>query len=153
MPKQDMKYGKLSVRTIDTATGTITLVNKDNAITLSKNRNIEILPGIFIRTADNDTLRYYIYKNITQPGTYEIRGSVAGTSMDEQSPITWNPQNFAGFYYDIKKDLGTETLTTTLTVTQSQWRSALRRYLPDLLLRLKTTSTGGWEATRYWLPG
>ena len=28
---------------------------------------------------------------------------------------TWNPQNFAGFYYDIKDDIGTETLSTTLT--------------------------------------
>ena len=105
----DMKYGNLGVSTIDSSTGTITLDNKDNAIILSKNRNIEILPGIFIRTADNDTLRYYIYKNITEPGTYEIRGAVA------TSDFTWNPQNFAGFYYDIKRDLGTETLTTILT--------------------------------------
>ncbi|MHB8118105.1 MAG: S-layer protein domain-containing protein [Methanothrix sp.] len=116
----DMKYGKLRVSTID-STGTIILDNKDNAITLSKNRNIEILPGIFIRTADNDTLRYYIYKNITKPGTYEVRGSVAGTVNDQsnldpaENSFTWNPQNFAGFYYDIKKDLGTETLKTTLT--------------------------------------
>jgi S-layer protein (TIGR01567 family) len=107
--RPDMEYGRLSVSTIDSTTGIITLDNKDNAITLSKNKNIEILPGIFIRTADNDTLRYYIYKNITEPGIYEIRGSVA------TSDFTWNPQNFAGFYYDIKKDLGTETLTTSLT--------------------------------------
>jgi len=117
----DMRYGKLSVSTIDSTTGTITLDNKDNAITLSKNRNIEIFPGIFIRTAANDTLRYYLYKNITKPGTYEIRGSVAGTvdgasNLDPaENTFTWNPQNFAGFYYDIKKDLGTETLKTTLT--------------------------------------
>jgi S-layer protein (TIGR01567 family) len=107
--KPDMEYEKLVVSTIDTTTDTITLDNKDNAITLSRNKNIEILPGIFIRTADNDTLRYYIYKKVTEPGTYEIRGSVA------TGDFTWNPQNFAGFYYDIKKDLGTETLTTMLT--------------------------------------
>jgi S-layer protein (TIGR01567 family) len=107
--KEEMKYGRLSVSTIDPTTGTITLNNKDNAITLSRNRNIEIVPGIYIKTADNDSLRYYIYKNITEQGTYEIRGSVA------TSDFTWNPQNFAGFYYDIEKDLGTETLTTSLT--------------------------------------
>ena len=28
---------------------------------------------------------------------------------------TWNAQNFAGFYYDIDDDLGTETLITTIT--------------------------------------
>ncbi|MCX6641836.1 MAG: S-layer protein domain-containing protein [Candidatus Bathyarchaeota archaeon] len=107
--KPDMEYGKLRVSTIDATTGIITLDNKDNAITLSKNMNTEILPGIFIRTADNYTLRYYIYKNITTLGTYEIRGSVATDSY------SWNSQNFAGFYYDIKKDLGSETIRFDLS--------------------------------------
>lgn len=114
-----MKYGKLRVRTIDSTTGTITLDNRGNAFSLSKNKNIEIMPGIYIRTADNDTLRYYIYKNITEPGTYELRGSVAGTingqSILVDNTFTWNPQNFAGFYYDIKKDLGTENLMFVLS--------------------------------------
>ncbi|MDM7912423.1 MAG: S-layer protein domain-containing protein, partial [Methanotrichaceae archaeon] len=39
----------------------------------------------------------------------EVRGTVA------TGDFTWNPQNFAGFYYDIKDDIGTETLTTTIT--------------------------------------
>lgn len=115
----DMEYGKLRVSTIDSTTGMITLDNKDNAITLSKNKNTEIMPEIYIRVADNDTLRYYIYKNITKPGTYEIRGAVAGTVNGQSNLVdgsyTWSPQNFAGFYYDIKKDIGTETLVTTLT--------------------------------------
>ncbi|MCX6680872.1 MAG: S-layer protein domain-containing protein [Methanothrix sp.] len=115
----DMEYGKLRVSTIDSTNGIITLDNKDNAIILSKNKNTEIMPGIFIKVADNDTLRYYIYKNITQPGTYEIRSLVAGTvnglSNLEDDAFTWNTQNFAGFYYDIKKDIGTERLKTTLT--------------------------------------
>jgi S-layer protein (TIGR01567 family) len=107
--KPEMEYGKLRVSTIDSTTGIITLDNKDNAITLSKNKNTQILPSIFIKVADNDTLRYYIYKNITTPGTYEIRGATA------TSDFTWKPQNFAGFFYDINKDLGTEQLATTLT--------------------------------------
>jgi len=48
-----------------------------------------------------------------------IRGAVAGTvngqSNLESDSFTWNPQNFAGFYYDIKKDIGTEKIVTTLT--------------------------------------
>jgi hypothetical protein len=115
----EMEYGKLRVSTIDTTTNTITLDNKDNAITLSKNKDTEILPRTFIRTADNDTLRYYIYKNITEPGTYEIRGAVAGTISGQSNladnTFTWNPQNFAGFYYDMKKDLGTETIRFELS--------------------------------------
>ncbi|MCX6679627.1 MAG: S-layer protein domain-containing protein [Methanothrix sp.] len=51
----------------------------------------------------------------------DIRGAVAGTvngqSNLESDSFTWNPQNFAGFYYDIKKDIGTETLVTSLTET------------------------------------
>ncbi len=41
--------------------------------------------------------------------TVEIRGQVATGNFE------WNAQNFAGFYYDIKDDIGTETLSTTLT--------------------------------------
>ena len=40
----------------------------------------------------------------------EVRGQVATL----QTP-TWNPQNFAGFYYDIKKDIGTENTQLKLT--------------------------------------
>ena len=36
----------------------------------------------------------------------EIRGQVATRDFE------WNAQNFGGFYYDIDKDLGTESITT-----------------------------------------
>lgn len=39
----------------------------------------------------------------------EIRGQVANSDFE------WNPQNFAGFYYDIDKDLGTEKISTFVT--------------------------------------
>ena len=102
-------YGMLRVAEIDNVTGRIMLTNEDNTITLGKNRSIEIMPGISIKTADADELRYYIYKEFIEPGIYEIRGSVADGSY------TWTAENFAGFYYDIDDDLGTETLTTDLT--------------------------------------
>ena len=107
--KADTQYDKMTITSVDANAGTITMENKDNAITLSKNKDTALMSGISIKTADNDTLRYYIYKEITEPGTYEIRGAVATADS------TWNPQNFAGFYYDIKDDIGTETLSTTLT--------------------------------------
>ncbi|MCX6674563.1 MAG: S-layer protein domain-containing protein [Methanothrix sp.] len=119
--KVDMTYGKLRVASIDNITGRIMLDNKDNTIALSKNKNTEIMPGIYIRTADNSTLRYYIYKEITDPGMHELRGVVAGIINGQSNlagnndTFNWNPQNFAGFYYDIGHDLGTETLTATLT--------------------------------------
>ena len=42
----------------------------------------------------------------------DIRGSV---SVSAHGNFEWSPQNFAGFYYDIDKDLGTERITTTIT--------------------------------------
>ncbi len=39
----------------------------------------------------------------------EIRGQVAAGNNE------WNAQNFAGFKYDIKNNIGTETLSTTIT--------------------------------------
>ena len=50
----------------------------------------------------------------------EIRGAVAGTvngqsNLVDGNSFSWNPQNFAGFDYDIDHDVGSETLTTALT--------------------------------------
>ncbi len=109
--KADTQYDKMTIRSVDATNGVITMDNKDNAITLSKNKDSALMAGVKIKTADNDTLRYYIYKMYTEPGDYQVRGAVATEGF------TWNPQNFAGFYYDIKKDIGTEQLTTVLTET------------------------------------
>jgi len=117
--KADTQYDKMTIRTVDATAGTITMDNKDNAITLSKNKDTPLTGDINIRTADNDTLRFYIHKTITQPGDYQIRGAVAGTvngaSNLVDNSFSWNPQTFAGFFYDIKKDLGTESLKFVLT--------------------------------------
>ena len=56
------QHGKMSIRSVDATAGVITMDNKDNPITLAKKTDIELMPGIHIRTANNDTLRYYIYK-------------------------------------------------------------------------------------------
>ena len=116
----DTQYDMMTIRTVDATNGVITMDNKDNAITLSRNRSVSLMPGICIRTANSKILRFYIYKSINESGTYEIRGAVAGTvnvqsNLDGGNAFSWNPQNFAGFYYDIMNDIGTETLVTTLT--------------------------------------
>src|SRR3972149_11863531 len=47
----------------------------------------------------------------------EVRGTIAGENLtgginlsDPSQLILWNAQSFAAFYYDLKDDLGTETL-------------------------------------------
>ncbi len=117
--KADTQYDKMTIRSVDGTNGVITMDNKDNAITLSKNKDTTLTSGIKIRTADADDLRFYLYKTITEPGDYQIRGAVAGivngaNNLADNS-FTWNPQTFAGFYYDLKKDLGTETIKVVLT--------------------------------------
>ncbi len=117
--RADNTYDKMTIRTVDATAGTITMDNKDNAITLSRNNSISLMPGISIRTADSGTLRFSIYKMINESGDHEIRGAVAGTVNGESNladnTFTWNPQNFAGFFYDMGKDLGTETMKLVLT--------------------------------------
>jgi S-layer protein (TIGR01567 family) len=66
--KADTQYEKLTIRTVDATAGTITMDNKDNAVTLSKNKNVVLMPGVSIQTADNDTLRFFIFKPVTVEG-------------------------------------------------------------------------------------
>ncbi len=61
------QYDKMSIRSVDPATMTIVMDNKDNPITLSKDKDITLMDDIHIRTADQDEtsadnpLRYYLY--------------------------------------------------------------------------------------------
>jgi S-layer protein (TIGR01567 family) len=101
------EYDKMTIQTT-TADG-ITMNNEDNDVSLSKNKDVSLMPGISIKTADADRLRYYLYKVSTNPGTYEIRGTVATDTY------AWTADNFAGFYYDLDDNLETESLRATVT--------------------------------------
>jgi S-layer protein (TIGR01567 family) len=70
--KVDQQYGKLSIREADPIRFSIVMDNKDNRITLSKDKVTELLPNVFIRTADqyfapDKPLRYYIFKKCNCP--------------------------------------------------------------------------------------
>ena len=57
---------------------TITMDNKDNTVTLSKNKDISLMGDVKIKTADQDAideadpLRYYIYKEVTIEGAAPV---------------------------------------------------------------------------------
>jgi S-layer protein (TIGR01567 family) len=111
-------FGDLEVTSISTgATGTITMKNVDNDITLNDDSLISLSDGIGIQTADpaagTDDLRFYFVKQITEPGTYEIRGTVFEPTAPES--FTWDEASFAGFYYDIDDDIASEELTVNVT--------------------------------------
>jgi len=69
--KSEQQYDKMSIRNVDATGMTVTMDNKDNQITLSKNKDVVLMQDIHIKTADQDTmdattpLRYYIYKAAT----------------------------------------------------------------------------------------
>ena len=78
--KEGYHYGIMTVSSIDS--GIITLNNEGVDITLSNDRNIPIMDGMFIKTADpgwdeGDVLRYYLYSEAdidSSPEGTEIAG-------------------------------------------------------------------------------
>ena len=62
------------MRIASVSADTITMDNKDNTVTLSKNKDITLMGDVKIKTADQDVvddanpLRYYIYKAVTIEG-------------------------------------------------------------------------------------
>jgi len=97
-------YGEMEIQS---ASGyTITMENSDY-IDLVEGEIVDIMGNLKFLVADNDTLRFALYEEITEPGTYDIRGTVYDTN---DPPTTWDHMNFEGFYYNIDDDLGTETL-------------------------------------------
>ncbi len=64
---EDTDFDKMTIQTV--TADSITMNNKDNDITLSKNKDISLMVGMGIRTADQDVinkdnpLRYYVYKD------------------------------------------------------------------------------------------
>jgi S-layer protein (TIGR01567 family) len=64
--KVDEEYNKMSIRNVDPTTMTITMDNKDNKVTLSKNKDIMLMGDIQIKTADSndEPNRFYIHKSV-----------------------------------------------------------------------------------------
>ncbi len=53
------KFGKLVI--MPAPLGYISMANLEDSISLSHNGSASVLPGMYIKTADNNTLRYYLY--------------------------------------------------------------------------------------------
>lgn len=104
----DEEFGILEV---SSATSTSLVLKTNEDIVLSKDRTIDLTNNIKIKTADSDDLRFCFIKEITNPGTYEIRGSVATTYNYGPTAYIWDATNFAGFYYDLDDNIASEKLT------------------------------------------
>ena len=84
-------------------------MQNDGTVSLSKGDTINLMGNIKLIVADSDVLRFAPFVDMSDPGTYELRGTVA----EDQDEFTWTPLNFEGFYYDIDEGIMTETLKVT----------------------------------------
>lgn len=98
-------FGELEVSS--TSSSGIIMRNEDS-ITLSKGDTIGIMGKLSFVVADASELRFAPIVETSEPGTYELRGTV----HDEKYDTTlWTPFNFEGFYYSIDENVSTESLT------------------------------------------
>ncbi|KKG11749.1 S-layer protein [Methanosarcina sp. 2.H.T.1A.6] len=99
------RFGKMEISS--TSSSGITMKNRDS-ITLSKGDTIDIMGKLSFVVADANELRFAPIVETSEPGTYELRGTV----YDEVFKTTvWTPFNFEGFYYSIDENVSTESLT------------------------------------------
>ncbi len=99
--KDDDSYDKMKI--ISTS-GKIEMENS-NSFTLNKGNTIDIMGKIKFLVADSSDIRFAPFVDMTDPGTYELRGTVA-----ENEDYKWTPLNFEGFYYNMDDGKGTESL-------------------------------------------
>ncbi len=74
--KADDQYDKMTITSVDANNGVITMENKDIAISLSKNTDTVLMNDISIKTADNDTLSFYIYSNPSIAAVWRQKGNI-----------------------------------------------------------------------------
>ncbi|MBU3966587.1 MAG: PGF-CTERM sorting domain-containing protein [Euryarchaeota archaeon] len=98
----------------------LTLKNSESTVTLSQDTSVSVMGDIKLKVADSTDLRYYPIVLKTTPGIYEVRGKVASGTGTSITTTTWNKSSFAGFFYDLKDNLGLENLTITENTTSSR---------------------------------
>ncbi len=114
--EEGTEYDKMTLQKVRSVEGNmfIEMDNEDTPIRLVSNKDTPLMGNIRMKVADqgeppsSEPLRFYIYEKVVEPGTYEIRGSVSEV-MNGARPA-WDTSNFAGFYYDIENNLGTEEI-------------------------------------------
>jgi S-layer protein (TIGR01567 family) len=96
------QFGLMEIKSVSSSG--ITMKN-DNSVSLSEGDDFNLMGKINIIVADSGTLRFAPYVDMSEPGTYELRGTVT-----EEETFDWTPFNFEGLLYDIDTGEGDETL-------------------------------------------
>lgn len=98
------EFGEMEVSS--TSSSGIRMRNSDS-ITLGRDDTIDIMGKLSFVVADADDLRFAPIVETSEPGTYELRGTVHDDRFDT---TVWTPFNFEGFYYNIDENVSTESL-------------------------------------------
>ncbi len=128
-------YGKME---ITSTSGKIEMEN-DNSFTLSRGNTIDIMGKIKFLVADSDTIRFAPFVDMTEPGTYELRGTVA-----ENEEYKWTPLNFEGFYYSMDDGKWTESLEVVSLSGNTIAADGLVYTATPAKVRFEYTSSPGW---------
>lgn len=102
-------FGEMEITSVDS--DQIKMKNEDD-ISLKKGNILELMGKLKLRVADDNTLRFAPVLDMSEPGTYELRGTVY--DGDENTNLNWTHLNFEGFYYNIDEGIGTEELRIKL---------------------------------------
>lgn len=102
--KNGDEFGEMEVSS--TSSSGIKMRNSDS-ISLNKGDTIDIMGKLSFVVADADELRFAPIVETSEPGTYELRGTVHDDRFDT---TVWTPFNFEGFYYNIDENVSTESL-------------------------------------------
>ena len=103
--KSDVDYGKWEAGTMSNTA----LNYQAKEVALGSNITTELGKGIIIKTGKNYSTNhmFYLAKVYTDPGNYTIRSTIYNYTSTA-TPITYNYENFAAFYYDLDTDKNTE---------------------------------------------
>jgi S-layer protein (TIGR01567 family) len=167
-------YGNMEVRTA--SADRIELTN-DGYIDLSKGDNVRIMDDMYFKVADNDTVRFYPYKLYNELGDYDVRGTVVEVNAAGQlketgrgsgyhsTGYTWNPYNFAAFWYNLDEDSCSEKLMVNTTLAGSGriipkeqliYTTSPQRQRYEIIKDKKTSClgmVGGTNVTDFWVEG
>ena len=101
---------------------TIEMTNSDR-ISLNQGSDITLMGKMKFIVADNSTLKFAPTIEYTDPGIYEIRGTVSDFNNSNDVVYEWTPQNFEGFYYNIDDDISSsESIKINQTLSDSNRR-------------------------------
>ncbi|MDF1556841.1 MAG: S-layer protein domain-containing protein [ANME-2 cluster archaeon] len=100
---------------INSVSSSAIIMKNDGFVGLNRGDDFNLMGKINIRVADSDPLRFAPYVDMSEPGTYELRGTVT-----EENPFEWTPFNFEALLYDIDTGDGDETLRVERTSATSR---------------------------------